>query len=490
MKRIYQILNIALLSGLIWSCSDEDTNPRIPSSDSETGANSITLTQPVSGGVAMLSEATASNVWETFIWESASNVNTGAPYYIQIDNQTGDFSKPAQLGPFTTETTIVEVSEGMLNDALIFLGYYTKETVNAQARIYQEITPGIVYYSVPITFTVIGYGGEDPSAIPTLWAVGAGLPTAGWGWKTPVILEDTNKEGIYKTATPVQFTSEGDANFRFFAQTNFDPISYNYPYYEAEGYTIDTKLENANDDSSNFKFVGESGEYTIVIDENAKTISLLAGPSPGTNIVPVPPVFPVLYSPGSYQGWKPENSYELFSSNNDGQYSGYVNFPDANTEFKFTDEPNWDAGIYGFESEGVLVFPGNEAGNITTSIQGSALVTVDTNALTYTIEPASWTASDDSWGVIGDATPTGWDSDTDMVFNGANGLLEVTLDLIGGGSIKFRSNDDWPGNYGDNGFDGMLEVDGANILIPETGTYKITLDLRDPNRATYKIVVQ
>lgn len=479
------------MTSLIWSCSDDDTDPRIPASDSTAGTTSITITNPESGGYDILTEVTASNVWETFIWESLNNVNTAADYYIQIDNQSGDFSEPALIGPFSPTTTAVEVTEEMINNALIGLGYYTPELVNAQARIYQEINEDYVYYSAPITFDVVGYGGEDPDAIPTLWAVGAGLPTAGWGWNSPVVLQDLNKEGIYKTATPVEFTSDGDANFRFFAQTDFNPTSYNYPYYEEAGYTIDAKLENANDDDSNFKFVGESGEYIIIIDENAKTITLSSGILPGTNIVPTPPELPLLYNPGGHQGWSPENTYQLTSKDSDGIFSGYVRIK-KDDEFKFTPEPNWD-NSYGTEdgaagTSGTITLNGGD--NIKFSgDEGAYLFIVDTNANTWEATSTTWTATTDSWGVIGSATPTGWGSDTDMVFNEVNGLLELELSLVEG-ELKFRPNDDWPGNYGDNGFDGLLEIDGGNIPIAEAGTYKITLDLRDPNRVTYKIVSQ
>ena len=47
---------------------------------------------------------------------------------------------------------------------------------------------------------------------------------------------------------------------------------------------------------------------------------------------------------------------------------------------------------------------------------------VNINDKTYTTELTNW-------GVIGSATPTGWDSDTDMVFDEVSGTLKLTLDL-------------------------------------------------------------
>ena len=50
--------------------------------------------------------------------------------------------------------------------------------------------------------------------------------------------------------------------------------SYNYPFYEGEGYTIDANFENAADGDSNFSFIGTPGTYTLTIDTVNKTIAL------------------------------------------------------------------------------------------------------------------------------------------------------------------------------------------------------------------------
>jgi hypothetical protein len=53
------------------------------------------------------------------------------------------------------------------------------------------------------------------------------------------------------------------------------------------------------------------------------------------------------------------------------------------------------------------------------------------------------------------------------------------------GDYKFRDNNDWGTNYGDNGGDGSLEKDGAN-LTTTGGIYTITLDFSNPNSPTWK----
>jgi hypothetical protein len=199
------------------------------------------------------------------------------------------------------------------------------------------------------------------------------------------------------------------------------------------------------------------------------TGSVLVAPNPG-NLT-----YPVLYVPGGYQGWDPTNTTTVLASANvDGKYEGYLNFLEDGTQFKFTDGPAWDVNYGDTGADGVLD-PGGD--NITANA-GFYKIDVDLNTLTYTLLKTSW-------GIIGSATPNGWDSDQDMTYDPATGTWSIQLDL-NPGEMKFRANDDWGLNYGDNGSDALLEKDGANIAIPNAGNYKITLYLDKPDH-TYSI---
>ncbi|MGB2050738.1 MAG: hypothetical protein ACPHTG_07225, partial [Flavobacteriaceae bacterium] len=54
------------------------------------------------------------------------------------------------------------------------------------------------------------------------------------------------------------------------------------------------------------------------------------------------------------------------------------------------------------------------------------------------------------------------------------------------GEMKFRADDDWGVNLGDDGVDGTTDANGANIPV-SAGTYNITLNTVDN---TYSIVAQ
>ena len=79
-------------------------------------------------------------------------------------------------------------------------------------------------------------------------------------------------------------------------------------------------------------------------------------------------------------------------------------------------------------------------------------------------------------GIIGSATPGGWDNDTNMYHDTtANGYF-IFMDLVAG-DAKFRQDDDWAINWGAADWPSGTGVqDGANIPVPAAGSYYITFD--------------
>ncbi len=181
--------------------------------------------------------------------------------------------------------------------------------------------------------------------------------------------------------------------------------------------------------------------------------------------------YPVIYVPGDYQEptWDPANSTQLASVNSDGTYEGYI-WVEAGKQFKFTDGPSWDVNYGDDGMDGTL-----EAGgaNIAPAETGYYKLNVNLNDLTYTMVKTEW-------GVIGDGTAGGWDTDQNMTYDPETKLWSAMLDLTAA-TIKFRANDGWDINYGDDGPNGILEAGGANIPVPEAGTYVITMKLGTPD---------
>lgn len=80
------------------------------------------------------------------------------------------------------------------------------------------------------------------------------------------------------------------------------------------------------------------------------------------------------------------------------------------------------------------------------------------------------------WGLVGDATVNSWSGPDMEMYETASNQYAIYAELVAG-EIKFRYDEDWGQNYGDYDADYTLEGGGANIVIPSTGTYYITLDL-------------
>lgn len=95
-----------------------------------------------------------------------------------------------------------------------------------------------------------------------------------------------------------------------------------------------------------------------------------------------------------------------------------------------------------------------------------------------------------SWGIIGDATPGGWDADTDMTYDFGTSRWTYTGNLVPG-ALKFRLNDEWTTNYGTedgntgNIVDGIMYLDNPGAHgIDTAGTYEITFEVDPNNPAT------
>ena len=102
---------------------------------------------------------------------------------------------------------------------------------------------------------------------------------------------------------------------------------------------------------------------------------------------------------------------------------------------------------------------------------------VDISALNDALGPVS------EWGIVGSATPNGW-MGPDIKFRETGSDTYAVYAYLTAGEIKFRYNDDWALNYGDDGLDGTLDLGGANIPVNHDGTYYIEMDL---NNLTYSI---
>jgi hypothetical protein len=180
-------------------------------------------------------------------------------------------------------------------------------------------------------------------------------------------------------------------------------------------------------------------------------------------------VYPILFVPGNYQNWNPADSTTTIASKlSNGKYEGYIYINNDAPEYKYTQGNSWTNNWGDNAADGTLDKNGD---NIKPGSKGYYKLNVDLPNLKHTYLKTTWS-------VIGDASG-GWDKDNAMTYDEAQKNWTVTLTLSDGG-IKFRANNGWDLNYGDDGTKlGTLKEGGDNITVT-AGKYTIIMDLSKP----------
>ena len=174
---------------------------------------------------------------------------------------------------------------------------------------------------------------------------------------------------------------------------------------------------------------------------------------------------PILYMKGDANGW---DGYDYLSGEDGVKFTGFMYL--NQNGFKFTTASDWSGTGYGANFN-----TAPDAANIViTEPAGYYQVDVDLSEKTYTLTPIT------SIGIIGSASPNGWESDVDMTYvpynkdtKEVNGYWEVKNITLSAGEIKFRANDDWAISWGGE-LDNLTTKNGGNITV-EAGTYDIKL---------------
>lgn len=169
---------------------------------------------------------------------------------------------------------------------------------------------------------------------------------------------------------------------------------------------------------------------------------------------------------------------KITSAAGDGKYFNFVKL-NAGTTFKLKDpETN---NVYGVSGDALAL----NGSDFTAATTGWYLISADTKGLTYQFKVCQM-------GVIGDATPNGWNSpDTKMDYDPKSESWFVTVNLTAA-TIKFRSNDSWDNAIYNLGIGTGYSTDNlwnssssANIPISAAGNYTIRLYLNStPLRCT------
>ena len=197
----------------------------------------------------------------------------------------------------------------------------------------------------------------------------------------------------------------------------------------------------------------------------------------------------VLYIPGQYQGWDPASAPKM-AALKANIYIAYVNFPVGDTfHFKFTSAPDWTHINYGDAGNGALSTDGL-AGDLL--VPGAGYYELSAN-----LKTSKWTYTKTTWSILGDASPGGWDTDTQLTYDPVKQVWTVTCDMVSTGSFKFRANNAWAIDFGIDASGKLAFADSPvydydasvkNITVPVSGNYTITLDLHDASKFSYTLL--
>lgn len=242
-----------------------------------------------------------------------------------------------------------------------------------------------------------------------------------WDAKSPVWMTKMS-DGVYQ----LKVTTEKDKNyFKFYEGSKWDE-SGNWDVINKG--VMGCEKDGCEDASGTIYYTGDSwgtpqsmviagaGTWIVTLDMN--NLSYSVGK-------------PVLYMKGDANGW---DGYDYLSGEDGVKFTGFMYL--NQNGFKFTTAPDWSGTGYGANFD-----TAPDAANIViTEPAGYYQVDVDLSEKTYTLTPIT------SIGIIGSASPNGWDSDVDMTYvpynkdtKEVNGYWEVKNITLSAGEIKFRA---------------------------------------------------
>lgn len=305
-----------------------------------------------------------------------------------------------------------------------------------------------------------------------------------------VELNHSDKDVYDDTKFSVVIDVQGDFNWLIIGQSALDAKNLDAAMGAEEGMEYEATgllFAKNNEDFPGFAICHDgTGKYQFEVDMYSNAEEEVYP------VYTVTPAFDNLWSPGNSNGWNHANSNMLFT----GDYITYNGYVYLDGEFKFSNAADWSHTNYGNAGEEGALSTNGGAGNLSAE-KGVYWATVNIPNLTYSLVKI------ETIGLIGGFN--GWGSSLPMTeqINGPKDLKYVgEVTLKAGEEFKFRANDGWDINLGDDPNVGIYDIlmgvsnrsngrvealtpNGDNLKVDEDGTYIVTLDLSNlPYTAT------
>jgi hypothetical protein len=186
--------------------------------------------------------------------------------------------------------------------------------------------------------------------------------------------------------------------------------------------------------------------------------------------------------PGNFQSWDMTRAPTLVTTENNGEYDGYVNFTNAYPQFLLVKGAQWapvntytyiGGGKFGFGGGVFSIFGGAGIYRMTAS--------TNTNTFSYT--------KINTWGVHGTAVPANGNTDPEMTYHAASNAWTMNIELAKG-DFRIRANNTDAISFGKTMVDGYLVPDykGTDFKVEKPGNYTITLNLKQAGNYTCSVV--
>lgn len=437
MKRIFIILLIAVG---FWSCEKDEVRAIL---DPNAALQTATLSSPN----VVLSKDEADNNVLTISWTAPSYGYAAAPsYMLYIDKEGGDFSRGYATSTGTALQKVFRGSE--LNALLLNLGLKPGEEHKLNVLVKAVLSNAFSISSPVGSLNATPYSSVLDLSSP--WGV-VGSAYNDWGATPDGPFYKTTQNEVY-----VAYVTLKDGEIKFRKDSGWDV---NYGDNGADG-TLEAGGDNIRVTAGTYKITMNLNTFTYTLEKYSWGIVGSAFNDWGAT-----PDGKMVYDPYSDQ-WRTIITLKA-------------------GEMKFRLNSDWGVNFGDNGANGTLDAGGD---NIQVTA-GKYLVTMNLNDNSYSILPVTHL-----WGVVGDATPNGWNG-PDVPMDLDYSKYEAAFDTKGvwiahnvvlkAGEIKFRADNDWGVNYGDTGADGSLEAGGDNIKVT-AGTYDIVLDFSGPT-PTYKL---
>lgn len=387
----------------------------------------------------------------TITWDDPianSTLNIDIDYYLEFAAPNTSFAMPIEGGNVRNMNSIV-LTNAQLNNVAIQSGIPVDTSGDLELRVRAVILDAAtssVLERTTLTTSINVTTYLTVLDLSSTWGI-VGSAANDWGATPDLPMFTTDTEGVF-----VAYVNLTDGEWKFRENNDW-----------ANNLGSGSAADDVSSGGGNFATTAGSFKITLDLNNNKYTKE----------------VFSLGIVGSAYNNWGATPDFKLEYDQYSDVFRGIVTLIDG--EMKFRMNNDWGTNYGDDGADGTLE---SGSSNIIVSA-GIYIATVDLNNLEYTLEPIT-----NVWGLVGGAynnwgaTPDAqFSRDWSRPFDDIWILNDVTLI---DGEYKFRANNDWGTNYGDDGNDGTLDNGGANILAT-AGTYSFMLDFSDPANPTYTI---